>query len=40
MSVLISLISALGSAVAATATNGCIAIFIDEPKMPESMLER
>lgn len=38
--VLISIVSALGAAVAATATSGCILIFVDEPKMPTSMLER
>lgn len=38
--VLISLISALGAAVAATATSGCLAVFIDEPTMPKSMLEK
>lgn len=38
--VLISLISALGAAVAATATSGCAMVFIDEPTMPKSMLEK
>lgn len=38
--VLISLISALGAAVAATATSGCLVAWIDEPTMPNSMLER
>ncbi len=38
--VLISILSALGAAVAATATSGCAFVFIDEPKMPNSMLER
>ena len=38
--VLISIVSALGAAVAATATSGCILIFVDEPTMPTSMLER
>lgn len=37
---LVSIITALGAAVAATATSGCVLIFIDEPKMPTSMLER
>ncbi len=38
--VLISIVSALGAAVAATATSGCIFGFIDEPSVPKSMLER
>ena len=37
---LISIISALGAVVAATATQGCIAVFVDEPAMPKSMLEK
>ena len=37
---LVSAISALGALVAATATSGCIVVWIDEPKMPKSMLER
>lgn len=37
--VLISIVSALGAAVAATATSGCVIVWIDEPKMPKSMLE-
>ena len=37
---LISVISALGAIVAATATSGCAAIWIDEPTMPKSMLEK
>lgn len=38
--VLISIISALGSALAATATVGCALIFIEEPTMPKAMLEK
>ena len=38
--VLISIVSALGAAVAATATSGCLVVFIDEPKMPKSMIEK
>lgn len=38
--VLISIISALGAAVAATATSGCLVVFIDEPTMPKAMLEK
>ena len=36
----ISLISAVGALVAASATSGCIMVFIDEPTMPKSMLEK
>ena len=36
--VLLSVISALGALVAATATSGCIFAWIDEPTMPKSML--
>ena len=38
--VLISIVSALGVAVAATATSGCLLLFIDEPNMPKSMLQK
>lgn len=38
--VLISIITALGAAVAATATSGCIFVWVDEPEMPKAMLER
>lgn len=37
---LISVVAAVGAAVAATATSGCIVIWVDEPKMPKAMLER
>lgn len=37
---LVSIISALGALVATTATSGCLMVFIDEPKMPKSMIER
>ena len=40
MSVLVSTLSALGSALAATATSGCAVVFFDEPTMPKSMLEK
>ncbi|MGN1269067.1 MAG: AgrD family cyclic lactone autoinducer peptide [Candidatus Aphodocola sp.] len=36
--VLISIVSALGAAVAATATSGCLMFWFDEPEMPKSML--
>ena len=37
---LVSMVSALGALVAATATAGCICIWIDEPKMPISIIEK
>lgn len=37
---LVSIITALGAAVAATATSGCLVVFLDEPKMPKAMLEK
>lgn len=36
----ISLVSAIGALVAASATSGCIMVWIDEPSMPKSMLEK
>ena len=36
----VSVISALGALLAATATNGCLAVWFDEPKMPKSMIEK
>lgn len=38
--VLVSIVSALGALVATTATTGCVFVFIDEPKMPTSMLNK
>lgn len=38
--VLVSIVSALGALVAATATSGCLFIWVDEPKMPISMIEK
>lgn len=38
--VLVSIVSALGALVAATATTGCYIIWLDEPKMPKSMLNK
>ena len=40
MKAVISVLTALGAAVAATASAGCVFVFIDEPKMPKSMIER
>lgn len=37
---LISVVSALGAMFAAAATSGCAIIYVDEPVMPKSMLER
>lgn len=36
----ISVLTALGAAVAATASAGCIVVWIDEPSMPKAMIER
>lgn len=36
----VSIVSALGALVAATASAGCICIWIDEPSMPKSMIEK
>ena len=38
--IVISFVSALGALVAATATAGCALVWIDEPEMPKSMIER
>lgn len=37
---LVSIVSALGALVAASATSGCAIVWIDEPEMPKSMIER
>lgn len=39
-SLFISLISAVGALVAASATVGCVTVWVDEPEMPKSMIER
>lgn len=36
----ISIVSAVGALVAASATAGCLYIFIDEPQMPKAMIEK
>lgn len=36
----VSIVSALGALVAASATSGCLMVFIDEPTMPKSMIEK
>ena len=36
----ISVLTALGAAVAATASVGCIVVWVDEPSMPKAMIER
>ena len=36
----ISVLTALGVAVAATASAGCIVVWVDEPSMPKAMIER
>lgn len=37
---LVSIVSALGALFAASATTGCIMIWIDEPEMPKAMIEK
>ncbi len=39
-SLIISMVSALGALVAATATTGCAIIFFDEPEAPKSLIEK
>lgn len=39
MKLFATLAAALGALVAATATAGCVIVYIDEPEMPESMLK-
>lgn len=36
----ISVLTALGAVVAATASAGCIVVWVDEPSMPKAMIER
>lgn len=38
MKLLASVSAFLGALVAATATTGCLIVFVDEPEMPESLL--
>lgn len=38
--ILVSIVSALGALVAASATTGCLFVWIDEPSMPKSMIEK
>ncbi len=38
--VLISIVSALGALVAASATSGCLIVWFDEPEMPKAMLNK
>ena len=38
--VLVSIVSALGALVAASATAGCLLVWVDEPSMPKSMIEK
>ena len=39
MKVFGTLLAALGAFVAATASAGCVIVFLDEPEMPETMLK-
>lgn len=36
----ISALAGIGALVASVATAGCLVVFIDEPTMPKSMIER
>lgn len=36
----VSALSAIGALVAASATSGCILVWVDEPTMPKSMIEK
>lgn len=38
--ILISIVSALGALVAASATSGCLIFWVDEPEMPKAMLDK
>ncbi len=37
---IISVLTALGAAVAATASAGCLVVWVDEPSMPKAMIEK
>lgn len=39
-SMIISIITALGAAIAAVATQGCFIVFVDEPEAPRSLIEK
>ena len=36
----VSAITAIGAFLAASATSGCVLVWIDEPEMPKAMIER
>ena len=36
----IAIVSAVGALVAASASTGCLYIFVDEPQMPKTMIEK
>ncbi|MEG2351412.1 MAG: hypothetical protein RSA10_03945 [Bacilli bacterium] len=38
--IIISIISMLGAAIAATSTMGCVCVWIDEPVTPSSLIEK
>ncbi len=38
--VLVSIVSALGALVAATATTGCFIVWLDEPTMPQCLINK
>lgn len=39
-SIFVSIVAALGALVAASASAGCLLVWVDEPTMPKSMIER
>ena len=40
MSFIANILAAVGSSLANIGTQGCIVLFIDEPKAPKSLIER
>ena len=38
--IVVSVVAALGALLASASTAGCAFCFVDEPKMPKSMIER
>ena len=40
MSFIADILAALGMGAATTGTQGCIVLFVDEPKMPKCLIEK
>ncbi|MBR3162173.1 MAG: cyclic lactone autoinducer peptide [Bacilli bacterium] len=40
MKFIADILAAIGNGAAATGTQGCMLLFIDEPKMPKALLEK